>query len=328
LFLLIASLLFAPESSAPQTLSPGALRVSGTQGCEPRADIHERLAEHLGPEWGASLSHTTIIDVRIERDRGTFTAHIRATIEGDVLQRSLQSPRCEVLVAATALVLAVAAEPVITAAKLEASHARSEPAILEASELVRESRTNDAVQPGPPASPRPPPRTGPPAHWLRVAVGPAAAPFPSAGVAVGLRYLAAWRFLGLGAELGYQVPQAFLYADGQGTTMQAASLSVIGCPGLYGTKGHISGCTGVRASLIPTRPRAVPAPERPVLGWAGALVGVDVAFAPVPRIEIGASAEGVLSCVRPAVHVSGRDLVYRAPLLGWQALFGVALRLR
>ena len=169
-------------------------------------------------------------------------------------------------------------------------------------------------------------RTGP-SHWLRAAVGPAGGPLPQLGLAAGLRYLATWRYLGLGAEVGYQAPRVVRYADGQGVSVQAISASVVACPGLYGDKGHISGCGGVRGAVIPASPRNVIAPTPVVLGWAGGLVGLDVGTSPLPWLEVGASVDGMLSFVRPAVHVDLRDPVYRAPLLGWQALFGVAFRL-
>lgn len=307
------------------------LHVEGTQSCNPDALIRERLAEHLGPDWEVLLSHATSIEVRIERNDASFTAHVQATIEGETLARSLDSPRCEVLGAATALVIAVAAAPIVTATQLEeAPPAAPEPPPTPdppREEPLPETRSPGRAAPPDPPAPRSEPRHIRPSHWLRAAVGAGAGPLPRTGLAAGLRYLATWRHLGLGAELGYQVPRAVRYDDGQGVRVQAISASVVACPGLYGEKGHISGCGGVRGSLIPVRPQNVTAPTPVVLGWAGGLVGLDVGTRPLPWLEIGASVEGVLSFVRPAVHVDVRDPVYRAPLAGWQALVGVAFRL-
>ncbi len=301
--------------------------MSGVEGCDPTSGVHGKLSEFLGPQWREILPDGATIRVRVERAPATFVASVRATVEGQSLDRSLQSPDCDVLVSAVALVIAVAAEPIVTATRIESSRAPEAPA-SDRPRAPREPR--EAISEPPTAVP--PPRSGrrirPPAHWLRLAAGASDTPLPSPGAAVGLRYLAAWRYVGVGVELGYEAPREVSYDDGsQGVSLQAISLAASACPGLYAPKGHIGGCAGVRAAAIPTRPIRVPSPLRPVLGWVGAGLGVDAGWAPVPRIELGASVQGEVSLLRPAVDVVGRPTLYRASILGWQALVGVAFRL-
>lgn len=330
---LLALAISAPEPAnvagepAPALSGAPPMQMTGVPTCDPTGTLETRMADFLGEQWAAGLRPETGIQISIERGTATrYVANVSATIEGRVLVRRLQSMECEVLIAATALVVAVAIEPVVVANRIEAqiqtprTKSPHKAAVPERAPKAR-PKANQATSPVPPL-PRPEPTAG---HWLGVWGGTSGGVLPEWGATLALRYMATWQHVGLGAQVGYETPRTKLYLDEErGASFQSVSLGATACPGWYRSWGHVGMCGGMRAAIIPVRPVAVLTPHAQVLTWAGASGGIDAAWSPIPRLKIGGSLEGLTSFLRPAVHIVPRPPLYRIQRFAWRAMLGVA----
>lgn len=251
--------------------------------------------------------------------------------EGEHLRRIVH-PSCEPLGRATALMVAVAMDPI---AVVETVAPRTEPDPLPEPKLepepVPEPEPVTVFEPEPPP-PRPKPRrrSATPRLALRaeaqlgvgIVPGPLAVGF---GGAVGL-FGRSWR-----AELegAYWTRQRATVdgLDGVGANLSLAYGGARGCYVVGLSKVELPVCSGLEVGVMAGDafgPGITNEPDSDV--WLGLPLSAGVLWAPVRAFALHARVEAAVSLRRPGFHLNNVGEVHRAEAVGARAVFGAEVR--
>lgn len=317
-------LLQPPETGE---IAPGvALEWVAPPSCPDMAEVEQRIAARVQPGSAQGASAR----LRVTASDPGFVLTLDLSIaRGMPMQRVVEGPRCDELVDAASLMIAVAVDPVFVVdlsdvVAIVAAHdattvptPRRRPTVVEAPPAARAPTKRDVV----------PLRIG-----LRASTGAwiGAMPRPAATIAVDVA-LPAMR-LGW-AELGaIAIPrQRTRVSDSVGATLWLASAVLRGCiaPPLRADTQSIArvrpmACVGLATGAIGGRGRGTDVATGAAQAlWISAAAGGGLDVTIVRRLGVFARFDGHLHARRPGFHIDGGGRVHRVGLGSMTALVGL-----
>ncbi len=318
--------------AAPQDLraAPGVeVRWSGdacaTDGLEPA------LARWRGD---AIVSEGVVVDIRVAtRPDGALVASIDAVTPWGTSHREAVASRCESIVGAIALLVAITLDPVAIVETIALPEPDAAPPVgpppTATTEPPPESPPAVVARP---SEPEPPPPFDRPAPRLRAAlridglVGAGQVPAPSGGVGIALGVEArVWSIAATAAW--WPRRDTTPRATGQYAEIQLVTAGVQGCAGLRRGTLVAAACGGLEAGAMLGRGREVLAPARRAIPHVAITLGPELRWQPTARFGLVIGVEGVLVVHRPRFAVEGLGDLYVAPLAAVRSRIGLQLRL-
>lgn len=316
----------------------------------------DRLAK---PREATSQSADLVAEAVISQGEGGFSAVVTLRDAERTRTRTLTAQDCGQLGRAVAIVVAVALDPVATAASVlpvplaappepEAltaptpTVAAAEPQPPTAIEAPIEDPIDDPIdEPVAPRSPplpradRPPPSraSGPFVEaGARFGLGVGGRLLPGAGVGFAAAPFVGFRRLHARLAVQYWAPRDATLTDVSqaGATFQLVSVGVRGCPILATGRWRFPLCAGFDAGAMigSGRGDALASRTRATDAWTAIVLAPGVELALTPRVDLWAAFEGVFSLNRPRYHLDGGGPLHRAAGFGPRGLVGVAVHRR
>ncbi|MCY1005157.1 hypothetical protein OV079_06135 [Nannocystis pusilla] len=324
---LCVSLLGAREAAAaPSWLE---LRWPEVAGCPTREEVE---ATALRLTAGESPQPVTA-EASITADAGGYALDLRVRDSG-AQQRTLQSPHCEALAGATAVIVAVAAAPIGVSARVTAA-----PPPRDALEVD--------LAPLPVAKPPAPATELPPAPATELAPTPSASPSrrrpglaigfgASAGIGPTPRFTAGlsgnvsllWRRVRLDLRGSGWFPGLARASDlpGIGVRLQLVAGAVRGCPRLVRRTVALELCAGLELGALLAEGAGLQQNDRSRGLWAAGLLAPGVRWQPLRWLSLGVEVEGLIAFTRRRYRASDADaLVYTVPPVGVRLGGGLAV---
>lgn len=293
-------------------------------GCPTADEGREELARRLGgrlPEHGRA-------GVRIEPDADDgWHAHI--TVDA-AAPRELHARECDALARAAAVVVAVAIDPLPSAARIEAivPSVPTPPPVSPEPELPRR---RDAVRARAEPTPRPQPRERALVHRLRASAGVAWVPVPRLSGALQLGYSLRSAHRGLAqleVMLLYATPRRIDYEPERvGGRFQSVTATARGCAAPELGRVTLALCGGVELGALIGRGIGAPVTDTKAPLWVALQPSTAVTIALARRLALVLAAELPVSVRRPAFHLGARDDLFRSPRVGVRGLAGLAVTL-
>ena len=314
---------------------PGAVEL--TWDAPPECPDAPAVLEQVD-EYAAQSDTPTQVQAegRIAREEDAYALELTLCDDAGEDVRRIVHASCEPLGRATALMLAVAMDP-IAVVETVAARPGPEPEPEPEPERVPEPEPEPESEPEPLFEPeRPPPRAKPrrrstrprlalrPEAQLGVAIvpGPLAVGF---GGAVGV-FGRSWR-----AELegAYWVPQRTT-VDGLEEVGATISLAYGGARGCYVvplSKVELPVCGGIEVGVLAGKAFGDGITKEPNSDvWIGLPISAGVAWAPVRAFALLARVEAAVSLRRPGFHLNDVGEVHVADAVGARAVFGAEVR--
>ncbi|PCC68077.1 hypothetical protein SAMN02745121_04580 [Nannocystis exedens] len=342
---------------------PGlALDWTAPPGCPDEAEVYARVIRRTGQEAADRASLTARATVR-EAAPGRWALTLELTGATGGGRRELSAPRCDELVEAAALVVAIAVDPRAALAggagvvpapppdvapgagageqganDMSQGAGPSEQMVKDMSEGPRAGPDAPDEMEAPVADPPPPPAARPaPAEkprrvqlGLRAAAGVSFArllPRPSAAVSLALSLSGKrWR-----AELGgLYAPPVTGGTAAIGGLFQAGAVELRGCPVLRRGAVEVPLCVGLQFGAMEGRGRGTDLVTTTTARspWLAATVGAAVAWRPRGRVGLWLGADAIAALLRPSFVTAGGVKVHEAARFGGQVLVGVEVQLR
>jgi len=325
-------------------------------GCPDEAEVRARVVGMTG-EAAAQRADLTARATVHEASPGRWTLALELTGKGGSGRRELTAPRCEELVDAAALVVAIAVDPraalaagaseagagVVPAPPRQVSQGTgsSEQGVKDMSEGPKDM----AQEPGDPITdepatadePAPPvPKPSPPQRrrlqaGLRAAAGVSFArllPRPSAAVSLAVSLGGRrWR-----AEIGgLYAPPVPGGTAAIGGTFQAGAVELRGCPVLRRKTVEVPLCVGLQVGAMvgSGRGSGLATTTTARSPWLAATVGAALAWRPRGgRVGPWLQADAIAALLQPTFVTAGQVVVHRAARFGGQVLAGIEIGLR
>ncbi len=278
--------------------------------------------------------------VRQNRSGARFVASLRIDIGATTMERTFDASTCEPLANATALVVAMAADPMLLSG--EPKDAREAPKTL-----------RPAKRPPPPPPPPPPPSrrvVATPAVSPRSPAPPSRAPERSPRVVPTLRtygtvgtgtvptidgslaMLAGIRVSSVRIEVGaahvfrQTEPHPDISSVGVSVWVWSGLLRICPTPAFRAFEFPL--CLGSDLGAMSAEGVGVADPYRLHQFWAALSGGPNLAWRPIPRFALWAGIEAFIALTRPGFTLANEPELYRTPPGGVRALFGLEVRLR
>lgn len=278
----------------------------------------------------AAAREDVVVDVRVvTRGDGALVASIDTVTPWGTSHREAVASRCESIVGAIALLVAIALDPV---AVVEAN-VLPEPAPPSPPPPVAPSVPRAAV--AQPIEPEPPRTTTPidratrrrrAALRLDGLVGAGQVPAPSGGVGIALGVEArVWSIAATAAW--WPRRDTTPRATGQYAEIQLVTAGVQGCAGLRRGALVAAACGGLEAGAMLGRGREVLAPARRAIPHVAVTLGPELRWQPTARFGVVIGVEGALVVHRPRFAVEGLGDLYVAPVAAVRSRIGLQLRL-
>lgn len=269
-------------------------------------------------------------DVTVVKAEPGFSAQIEVSSDQSSQTRDLRSQRCETLLEAVAVVIALTVEE--EALAWQASETPIEPI----APIAPEPRP----QPPPQPPPQPQPSDGPPSTnpdpsapvvstWVEggLAVGPL--PEPTGLVGVRLRGgHGRWR---LGLSANYGIVRAVRYDEPSdvGGRFQSVSGAAEGCFAVAAARRvGVPLCGGVRAGALIAQGIGLPEVNRPTRGFVELEAGPDLTVLPGSRVLLVFALRARLALLRPRFGTEPYGTLFVAPLVGLSLSAGLGFRIR
>lgn len=286
-------------------------------------------------------------EVELRRQPASFAGTLALRTPWGTSTREIQAERCETVAEATALLIAIAIDPLATHHTLERTHGapigsppnedepEDDPEIPGLAPTAFESFTapiapDPRVRPTPPST-VPPPDRPPRVHqgFVRLEAGGGLGPFPQAGVtlagAIGYRT----RWLRVGAHARYWAPQRIGHPL---DSTVAADLSLWGA-GAHGCAGprwneiELPVCASLDAGLMRGEGRGtlarVGTDRRP---WVAARLGPALAWSPRPFLGLWAGFDVAFAVLRPRFHIDPLGPIFEMPIPSGRAFIAIEAR--
>jgi len=346
--LAVSALLAAP--AVPQVPpSPREVRVALQWQAPPQCPSRDEVAGHISRFSDAVLTAPGDASVQIDgvvtpTGRG-YAVVVTVATATESSQRQLEADDCVLLGRAVGLVVAVALDPLVVAARVSTEAEASatpkpapepEPTLL--AEPVPPPR-GPAPEPAQPQPPRPPSADGPPrAAGSRVEVGGrlglgvGGLILPGAGLGLlAAPFVGGRRFVGELA-LQYWVPRGEELSGtvDAGASFQLATAGLRACPVLAFDRWRVLPCAGIDGGAVigAGRGTSLAANERVASAWAAAIVQVGAEVTLTPRLGLFAAFEGAIALTRPEFHLdlpSGAATLHQAGRFGPRGLLGIVV---
>ncbi|WAS99263.1 hypothetical protein [Nannocystis punicea] len=317
---LCLSVLGAGEAAAsPSWLE---LRWPEQAGCPTRAEVEAialRLADGQSPQPVAA-------EALLSADADGFTLQLHVRDGAGEQRRTLQSPRCEALADATAVILAVAAAPLDVAARLLDPPPPPPPSDPLELDLV------PAPSPSPSQSPLSPPPSKPPVRrpGLAVGFGAAAGLGPTARFAAGLsgNLSLVWRRVRLDLRGSGWLPSPLHDADhpSAGATLRLAAGAVRGCPRLVRRTLALELCAGVELGALRAEGVGLTSIERTRGLWAAGLLAPGLQWRPLRWLVLGVEVEALVAFTRRSYAIRDGGVFHVVPPAGVRLGGGIAVQ--
>ncbi|MCY1059080.1 hypothetical protein [Nannocystis sp. SCPEA4] len=282
------------------------LRWPEVAGCPTAAEVAAAI-ERLTP---AGARRPVVVEAAIAASSAGYSLELSVRAGDTVLQRRAQDVGCGPLADATAVIVAVAAEP------LEAGEGEA-----------RRPAQDDEIPPGLRRS-RPPEVRPPPAIGAFVAavgaVGPprSSAPGLQAGLAV------VWPRARLELRFHHTFAGTLRYANvpGAGAELQLSAAAVRGCPRRAWGTWSLHLCGGLELGALTAQGVGLARNERSVGMWAAGVFGPGLQWQPRSWFSLGLEVEAVVALTRRSYTAAdARALLYRVPPVGMRFGAGVAV---
>jgi hypothetical protein len=299
------SLIAALGADAASEANAGLrLQFSAPRSCPDRDELWRAYREHAA----GSARTETLVEARVvivRRADGSFSAELHTKSQGRDGQRALHAPRCEELLEALALVLAMTV---------------SEQARLEPEATPRPVAGVDA--------PRAPPRLRP---TVGAELGASTGTLPSLSPFGRVRLeLSRARLALMATGLYAQHQDQRLGTEAQSVHWQRAELGLFGCARFWGEESRgprALGCAGALLSLLRAASRGIAEPGQGDASFVRAGAELALRFpSPWPRVELGASLLGAYAVATPAFAVRGVGTVFDPPSWSLDLGLGAAYR--
>ncbi len=284
-----------PLIPAPPEPLDLALTWRAPSSCGSARDVENRIAALL--PWAPTGDGQLQIDAAIEEIDGGFDLELISSFRGVTEERELRAPRCEELIEATALLVAVALEPrhraellssaaPEVAARVTSTEERMAPAAVEGPRaqplpplklpVARElpDRSDPIVPSGAPQ----PPRMRPPALLLRLAAGLEIGALPPPSGALAAAIVVRWPRARFELHGAYLTPRSHLDDQGKGARYQLGAAGLRGCGLLRARTLEFPLCFGGEAGALRARPRGLPTPVQHA-PWVAAVGSAAIARA-------------------------------------------------
>lgn len=265
---------------------PDAIRWAAPVGCPAGPELRRGIERRLGRTLAPGEAN---VDAQVEpRAQGGYRLVLRTSAAGVVDERTLEADDCRALADATALVVALAIDPVAVAEAMEAFAADDEveppretppvgpaPARREATTTELRSTTDSGEASEPAERSRP-------EGLLRVGAGVGLGALPGVtfvpSLAAGLR----WRRARLELEGTYWIPRVSEPVDGARVAVQLGTAAVRGCGQLGRDRLEAPLCGGVQLGGMRGRGQGAPNAHAAVGPWVAleASVGLSWWFRP------------------------------------------------
>jgi hypothetical protein len=314
---LCAALLGAGEAAAaPSWLE---LRWPDVAGCPTREEVEataSRLTDGEAPQAVAA-------EALITAGPAGYTLQLRVTDVGGVQQRTLQSPRCEALADATAVIVAVAAAPLRVSARVVTAPPPVESLEVDLTPLP----TKGAPLPAPEPAPPPPSQRRP---GLAVGFGAAAGIGPTQRFAAGLSgsLSLVWRRVRLDLRGSGWFPDTARSDElpGIGVTLQLAAGAVRGCPRLVRRSVALELCAGLELGALLATGSGLERNADSRRVWAAGLLAPGVRWRPLKWFSLGVEVEGLVAFTRRSYKARDSDVpVHVVPPVGVRLGGGLAV---
>jgi hypothetical protein len=306
-----ASLLLAGSALAPPCLAQGSsveIEWTAPDACPDRADVVRRVEIYLGRPPAPSESLSFRADVR-QSDDGHFRATLKSRWTGGSAERSFDGIDCVKIARATALIIAMAIDP------------------IDVAEAVTEQKAE--VRPSDEARPAPTVHDGGDLHFgfgIRTTVDAGSLPLPTigGGPVASLRG-GPWE---LDLAAAAWIPRRTSGAEerGAGGEISLMTGELRGCREIVPAALTVSLCLGGEVGVTDGIAFGILSPRHPRSPWVAPLLGFGVR----PRLASGVwawmSFDAAVPLIRPDYYIEGMGSVHRPWPIVARASMGVEIQ--
>lgn len=302
----------ATAGAAPPWLE---LRWPHVIGCPTGAEVEAAVVRLID----GGTPQPVAAEAKITADARGYTLELVLQDAGGTQRRVLENPRCEPLADATAVILAVAAEPLAVAAQVE-------PLALAPAVAAPSPLGDDALE----LSPAPGPSRPRERPALALSFGPAAGVGPArrlaAGVAFGLAVLWPRARLDVRGSYWFPSPLRFPGYTGSGADLSLAAGAVRGCPRRVQRTIALQICGGIELGVLQAQGVGLARTERARGLWAAGLLAPGVQWRPLRRLALGVEGEALVAFTRRTYAARGApELLYTVPPIGLRVSASLAV---
>lgn len=300
------------------------LRWSELAGCPMRVEVEATIVRLTDGEAPRPVAAEAVITA----DAAGYNLQLHVRDADGEQRRTLQSPRCQALADATAVILAVAAAPIGVAARVVGvpPPPRSEvldPGVVAPAAALAPSVPELAREPAPAPSRRRP--------ELAIGVGAAAGIGPTqrfvAGLSGGLALL--WRRARLDVRGSGWFPGRLAIAGDTsvGADLRLAAGAVRGCPRVLRRSFALDVCGGIELGALTARGVGLASTATRRGLWAAGLLALGLQWRPLRRLALGLEVEGLIAFTRRQYATGDGGLFYTVPLAGVRLGGGIAVQI-
>ena len=304
---------FAPPAAAID------VRWEAPAGCPDREALLARLHARVGPDAkGPAAVHGTVV-----ASATGYALALELAIAGSSTQRALEAATCEEIVDATALIVAVALDPVFAVAEPTIAEVIAVPEPAPARAEVSPPAAIAAAPVGPLVRRRPTMRAL--GLGLRPLVGAWFGALPRAAATIGFDVVLPAR-RSVRAELGVlAIPRQRVTITGDaGANLWLATAVLRACFAPAVGRVRPMGCAGISAGAVGGRGFGEGiVPISRVQTWAAITGGAGIGIALTRRFEIVVRGEGHLHLRQPGFHLEGIGKLHRVGATSVTALAGL-----
>lgn len=292
------------------------------EGCPTEQTLQSAIDRYLGGA-GLNLAREVQADAKVTAlEAGGYRLALVVETGGGTSVASIDAERCELLVKAAALKIAVTVDPL---AVLDSVEAEPRPEPQPEPEPEPEPPPEPEPEPEPQPEPEPEPKIG-----GAVAIQGLASYgiLPNFGAGVGLSaaiVFERWRFEAAGAYWPPRAERVDLANDIGGNFMLGTA-ALRGCPEPKYKKVEFPLCLGVELGAMRGAGFGVPDATVASRLWAAALLGLGVTWAFTDHLAVGARIEAVVALARPEFSIEGAGLLHQAAPAAPRGLVGLEVR--
>lgn len=304
-----------PEADADGDADgPTDVRWAGPEGCPPASSVRRGIERRLGRTLATDEVQVDGTVVAIEEG---FSLDLRTTAGELTDTRTLEAARCESLADATALVVALAVDPVAVAEVIQATRSvpidEAPPVLVEPSEPATPSEPAASGEPATPSEPadarEPEPTRGLEGGVLRATAGVGLGATPGVTGALSLAGGLQWRRARLEVLGSYWIPRRTAPLDGATVAVQLGAAGVRGCGQIRRDRIEAPLCAGVLVGGMRGDGRGVPGSRTALGPWVAIEAAVGLSWWVVPRWALAGGFSAAIPVVQPAFEVGDEEPV-------------------
>lgn len=312
---------------------PGLVRWAGEIGedCPPAAEVDAWIERALGHGL-APDSPLEGVSIEVAPDpRGGLRGSLELSWSDETERRTLRGESCHAVARASAVIVAVALDPLAIAEEVipePSSEPEPSPEPASPSTPSPENEKTPPVEPSKTAPEDIPRRQPQWSHRLRVAGGIDYGTLPSIGGVATVGYGAARGLARLEAAVLYRTPTSARYPDmpSVGGSFQLIAGTLRACPRFVTGRLEVPVCGGVEAGSLRARGRAdlVEVKWKP---WLAATADATAVIDLGRRIALVVAVGTAVPLIRSRFHITGLPPLFRVGPVGLRSLLGLEIRL-